>query len=57
MWEGKVDVEDWRARMDRTKRGSASKAERMEGPSLPPAPMRRTLVRGEDILQKKKNFF
>ena len=49
MWEGKVDVEDWRARMDRVKRGSASKTERMEGPSLPPAPMRRTLVRGKDI--------
>lgn len=35
---GKVDVEDERERMVAVKCGSEANAERMAGPSLPPAP-------------------
>lgn len=38
---GKVEVEDSRERTVVLKCGSEVKAERMEGPSLPPAPTRR----------------
>jgi len=46
-----VDLEEWRVRMERVKRGSAVKAERMEGPRLPPAPIRIMFLRGEDIFE------
>lgn len=38
-WSGKVDLEDWRARLKRWSGGSAAKAARMAGPRLPPEPM------------------
>ena len=48
-WEGKVDLEDWRARMETVKWGSESKAETTDGPRLPPAPIMITFLIGEDI--------
>jgi hypothetical protein len=37
-WEGSVDVEERRVRIETLKCGSVWKAERMEGPRWPPAP-------------------
>lgn len=39
MWEGNVDLEDWRDRTETVNWGSASRAARTEGPMLPPAYM------------------
>lgn len=51
-----MDLEERRARMETVKCGSVSKAERMDGPRLPPAPIRSTFLIGEDILVCWRRF-
>lgn len=43
-WGGKVEVEEWRVRIEILKEGLEVRAERMEGPRLPPAPIRRMFL-------------